>query len=809
MEPKTQSKTELVDNDGGKKFGVVFTEGKKNGGRTSIFIAAAVFIIALACLIAGIVLMAKARKCDEGSNAVSSAAKSTKEQCEYSKEAKRIGLDSFLKKVQDTFYVLHPENIAWHPRADHVKIRKEYQAYDPTPAKIKERTDRAIALLNEINAKNENPNLLKPREYKALLQVKHYLKYMFGMPYDENYYAGDWMLGPNSFCWQAMCSLGYDIYNNIGYMKPRNYEEINTVIKHMKDINTTVFQYISNMKLGITTGMVRTKIECLGGLNAMKQSYVKVSDKGPNGVLSAWYVKSILNAKTFLKDLPDGVKDKWMKDKGKSVSETMRESVVTYIGTPIHKLLQYLENDHYNKCRPEAGAPGGLSGLPVDYVYNNGIPDKSKRTTKVLPISSGTSPMVINGSKSYEKILGYFTTKEISPDEVHTLGWKMVNVLYPEAVMIAKTVTKINDNDTKAVEEFQKILKNISVSFFNTEEIPKNESEGDAFKLCKTIEGAKKYCPNRWKAMEAWFAFARKAMAKLDPKTVNMFYFTGDKHTTPNCPVDLKPDFGPTTAAQSYQSSGAKCSSNSIYNIPFFLKNLGPKFSEYSVNAHEARPGHHTQVQGNAEHFKDNCGGEIKWLDDSTYYTAFTEGWALYAENPLIAKQTDVYNTEPMQKFGMLKWQIWRALRLVVDTGLHYKGFTRQQAIDLFGKYAWDKTDIATKEVLRYQSNPGQATAYMIGQLDIWRYRNETQKDLGKLYSLKEFHFQALSQGSSPLSYLESHLKKFRDCKKNPKKEGCPAVLNPPKLSYSSAATVDSSDNEELDLKMPPKTHYF
>ena len=86
-------------------------------------------------------------------------------------------------------------------------------------------------------------------------------------------------------------------------------------------------------------------------------------------------------------------------------------------------------------------------------------------------------------------------------------------------------------------------------------------------------------------------------MSKLDPKTVNMFYFTGKKHTTPNCPVNLKPDFNPTSGAQSYQSTDAACSSTCIYNIPFFLKNLGPKFSEFSVNAHEARPGHHTQVR--------------------------------------------------------------------------------------------------------------------------------------------------------------------------------------------------------------------
>ena len=84
-----------------------------------------------------------------------------------------------------------------------------------------------------------------------------------------------------------------------------------------------------------------------------------------------------------------------------------------------------------------------------------------------------------------------------------------------------------------------------------------------------------------------------------------------------------------------------------------------------------------------------------------------------------------------------------------MDTGLHYKGFTRQKALDLFAKYAWDKSDIAQKEVLRYQSNPGQATAYMIGQLDIWRYRNETKDALGDKFSLKEFHFQALSQGNN------------------------------------------------------------
>ena len=151
---KSISKTELVDSDGGKKFGIMFGGEKKNGSRASIFVIVAVCIIALACLCAGIALMAKTKECDDSPSTPSNGAKSTssKEQCKYSDEAKRIGLDSFLEKVRETFYRLHPENTAWHPKATRDKIQKEYRAYDPTPAKIKERTDTAMSLLNEINA---------------------------------------------------------------------------------------------------------------------------------------------------------------------------------------------------------------------------------------------------------------------------------------------------------------------------------------------------------------------------------------------------------------------------------------------------------------------------------------------------------------------------------------------------------------------------------------------------------------------------------------------------------------------------------
>ena len=85
-------------------------------------------------------------------------------------------------------------------------------------------------------------------------------------------------------------------------------------------------------------------------------------------------------------------------------------------------------------------------------------------------------------------------------------------------------------------------------------------------------------------------------MSIHDPNTVNFFYFSGERHSTPNCPVKLRPDFNPSSGAQSYDGSDGNCTRPCYYNIPFFLEYVGPKFSEYSVNAHEARPGHHTQV---------------------------------------------------------------------------------------------------------------------------------------------------------------------------------------------------------------------
>jgi len=112
---------------------------------------------------------------------------------------------------------------------------------------------------------------------------------------------------------------------------------------------------------------------------------------------------------------------------------------------------------------------------------------------------------------------------------------------------------------------------------------------------------------------------------------------------------------------------------------------------------------------------------------------------------------------------------------------LHYFGFTRDTALEYFSKYAWEDTDLAKKEVTRYQSDPGQAIAYMIGQLEIKKARSYSKGALGKDFSLRDFHYQVLAQGSSPLAYLSDHVTKFVARFKDKAKEGCDVILNPPK----------------------------
>ena len=160
-----------------------------------------------------------------------------------------------------------------------------------------------------------------------------------------------------------------------------------------------------------------------------------------------------------------------------------------------------------------------------------------------------------------------------------------------------------------------------------------------------------------------------------------------------------------------------------------------------------------------------------------------------------------------MKRCLAVNFQVWRALRLIVDTGLHYKNFTRQDSLKYFADYAWDTSDVAEKEVTRYQSDPGQATAYMTGQLQIIKLRDYAKAKLKDKFNLRDFHFYLLSQGAVPLSYLKDSIEKYVECTLNDGKgAGCNDVLYPVANEKTRPAVEGVVDDKEWINDPPEKT---
>jgi len=317
-----------------------------------------------------------------------------------------------------------------------------------------------------------------------------------------------------------------------------------------------------------------------------------------------------------------------------------------------------------------------------------------------------------NGAAAYAFHVRWQTTTSLTPQQIHEIGLSEVKRIRAEMdKVVASTGFKGSFHD------FTEFLRNDPRFYFDKPQDLVN---------------------------------AYKVVAKsIDPELAHEFGKL-PRNTYGVTPI---PDFkAPSQTTAYYQPGAPAVGRPGYYFVNTYNLKARPKWEMEALSLHESVPGHHLQISLGQElehvpEFRKNVG-----------YSAFVEGWALYGES--LGEELGLYK-DPYSKFGQLSYEMWRAVRLVVDTGMHTMGWSRDQAIQFFKDNTGKTDQDIIVEIDRYIVWPGQALAYKIGQLKIRELRTASEKQLGNKFDVREFHDAVLENGAVPLNVLEPYVKNW------------------------------------------------